>query len=347
MEKKPVRKKLNQIEINKKIDDDFRRKYSYIKPNDQSIHFTPPMENHLNRMLGHSKPLAKVDTNGKFSANGELGQLQHYYIPKQEHAKVLQLLMEFKMPKKMHHDLIWAYLNMFFSSCEATFNNNFHFEYERDQKELFQVLELLKSLAGKQAALRSISIEYSDRLPDTIKNPQNFGPSKSKKIKGTAAISLMEKVFQSYENAKDYSVFKSIYDARKEYGKADLFFGYKNHEKYSQSFYSSALFNYLRNGLFGGAFDLLNDPPKYVTEIKRLKKLYSRRKIFLFIGKLMELSGLLSMKPRALDDDVIENIEKKLTPKLRTEKRKQQQIREHNENPTDGLIEVQMFDELF
>jgi hypothetical protein len=152
---------------------------------------------------------------------------------------------------------------------------------------------------------------------------------------------------QGYQNAKDYPVFESIYDARKNYGKADIFMGYKNHEKHHQSFYSSSLFNYLRNGLFSDLFDLLSDQKRYTEELKRLKKLYSRRKMFLFIGKLMELSSFLLMKPGAIDDDIIENIEKKLTSKLRSEKRKQQQIKEHNEKPVDGMIEVQMFDELF
>lgn len=347
MERKQIRKKLNQVEINKKIDADFLRKYSYFIPDDNSVHFVAPEENHLNRMLGHSKPHVKIDTEGKFSGDGELGQLRHYYIPKQEHQKVLQLLEEFKMPKKMHSDLIWAYLNMFISACEATFHNNFHSEHEKSQKELFETLDFLNSLADKKTGLISISLEYSDRLLPTAKSTRNLGPSKNKRIKGTAAISLLEKVLQSYQNAKDYPVFDSIYDARKKYGKADLFMGYKNHEKHHQSFYSSSLFNYLRNGLFTDLFDLLSDEKKYTEEVKRLKKLYSRRKMFLFIGKLMELSSLLSMKPGAIDDDIIENIEKKLTPRLRSEKRKQQQIIEHNKNPVDGMIEIQKFEELF
>lgn len=347
MQSRPVRKKPNQVEINKKIDSDFRRKYSYFVPDDNSEHFTAPEENHLNRMLGHSKPFTKVDADGLISADGEYGQVRHFYIPKQEYEKVLRLLKDFKIPEKMHQDLIWAYLNMFISACEATFHNNFHAEHEKDQKELFETLDFLKALTDKKTGLRSISLEYSDRLPSTANGNRNLGPPKNKRIKGTAAISLIEKVLQSCQNAKDYSVFESIYDTRKKYGKADMFMGYKNHEKHHQSFYSSSLFNYLRNGLFSDLFDLLSDEKKYVVELKRLKKLYSRRKMFLFIGKLMGLSGLLLMKPGAIDDDIIENIEKKLTPKLRSEKRKQQEIKEHNKNPTDGMIGIQMFDELF
>lgn len=175
----------------------------------------------------------------------------------------------------------------------------------------------------------------------------NLGPIKSKKLKGHVAVQFIEEVLQNYKEAKRYSNAQRTHEHRQKYGKPDMFFGHKNSAKHSQSFYSGVIFDYLRQHLFSGLFDLLSDQEKYKVEQTRLHKKFSRRKMFLFIGKLMILSGLLEVKEDTFDDDIIETIEKKLRPKLRSDKRKKQEIEDHNKNPTDCTIRVQLFHELF
>lgn len=348
MERKPVRKRLNQREIEKKINDDTIRKFSFIIPRKGTVEFTVPEESYLNKGLALNQPFVKIDQNGKFSQDGESGHLKFYYIPEREYKKVTALFTKFLLPEPMHKDLIWVYLNMVFASCEATFSTHFHEQSERNQKELFDVLELLEAFASDKILLRGIIFEFKDKLSDGSKTkPPEYGPLKSKKIKGHVAAQFIEKVLQNYKASKGYETAQSMYDHRKQYGKPDMFFGHKNDEKQSQSYYSWRLFDYLNQYLFSGLFDLLPTPDEYEKEEARLKKLYSRRKRFLFIGKLMVLSGLLVMKPDSLEDDIIENIEKKLTPKLRSNKKKQQDIEEHNRNPDDGMLRVQLFHEQF
>ncbi|WP_121355799.1 hypothetical protein [Flavisolibacter nicotianae] len=348
MQKKPTRKKLNQREIQKKIDEDTIRKFSFIVPRKGTIEFQPPKETYLNKSIGHDRPFVKVDSDGRFSPEGEGGHLAYYYIPQKEHDKIHELFKEFVIPESMHHDLIWVYLNMVFAACEATFSTNFYEQSERNQKELFDALELLEAFATGKILLRGISFEFKEKIRDGDRNlAPEYGILKSRKIKGHVAAQFIEKVLQNYKASSGYETAQSMYDHRKQYGKPDMFFGHKNAEKQSQGYYASIMFDYLRQQLFNGLFDLLNLPEKYEKEYTRLQKMYSRRKRFLFIGKLMMLSGLLIMKEESLDEDVIENIEKKLTPKMRSNKKTQKEIEEHNSNPEDGMLRVQLFHELF
>ncbi|MBK6482327.1 MAG: hypothetical protein IPG01_04140 [Chitinophagaceae bacterium] len=346
-QKKPSRVKLNKNQIQKNIDDDFKRKWAYIIPHDGTVEFAPPLEHPLNRMLAHNKPMVKVDAEGKFSQTGELGHLNFYHIPETKYKAVVALLNEFNMPEQMHPDLIWAFLNMAFASCEATFSTNFYEELHW-KKEMFQALDMLEEFVQNKLLLRGVVFEYHERLEGTNeRGVPNFGNLKSRKFKGHIAAQFIQRVLQNYEATKDYEIVKMSYDHRQQYGESDMFMGHKNAEKHSQSYYSSVIFDYLRQYLFNSAFDLLGDHAKYVGEVKRLKKLYSRRKMFLFIGKLMILSGLLKVRPTSLNEDIIENIEKKLLSKLRANKRHLQSIHDKNLKSKDGWVEITPFHEFF
>lgn len=345
---KKRRKKLNQNQLNKKIDADFKRKYTYIIPRENAIAFIPPIQNPLNRMFSHDAPLVKVDAEGRFSVEGNLGKLKVYYVPKEQHQQVIQLLHAAGIPESLHPDLTWAFLNMAFASCMATYSTNFQSEFDKNQTELFLSMGLLEAFANETKLLRGITFEYRDRLDGNDKAGRpNYGPLKSKKLKGHVAVQMVEKVLQHYQSIKDFHIFQSLYENHKTYGKADMFMGHKNAEKQSQSFYASSIFNYLRQHLFNGALAFFDDPKKYQAEINRLKALYPRKKLYLLIGQLMKLSGLLTIKERHEEEDIIETIEKKLTPLSKANKKHLQAIQENNRDPQNGMIEVTPFHELF
>ena len=119
----------------------------------------------------------------------------------------------------------------------------------------------------------------------------------------------------------------------------------------AQTYFANVLLDYIREFLCTSHYQFLPDEKKFVAEAKRLKTIYSRRRMFLFIGKLMILSGLLTMKKKSaeeeMDDKIIQVIQKKLSPKLRAEKRKLKAIREHNQNPTDGSVIITPAEYLF
>lgn len=341
-------KKLNQIELNKKVDDGLRRRFTYIVPNSDKIEFISPEENHLNRMLNHNPVLRNVDENGKSCESGAFGQVKVFYLSSKEHSELIKLFEDFGIPNKAHRDLLLAYLNMVIAACEAPHANSSYQEQDKTKDELVQTMNFLETLGKDDYWLRGLTLEYQKKLDKKGTPGKNvYGPLKSFKIKGHVAVQFLEMVLQNYKAAKNYSIAKDIADMYIQYGKPDIFMGHKNAEKHSQSYYSSILFTYIRRELFSGAFDFLSDNEKYQEEVKRLHQLYPRNRIFLFIGKLMAMSGLLGLKPDSDDIAITETIRKKLRPRLQNEKKKQQQISEHNANPTDGMIHIQLFDELF
>ena len=349
IEKKPRKKKLNQVEIEQRINADFRRRDTYIVPRENVKEFKLPQSNSLNRMLLHCMPLSKVTPEGKHSPEGIFDEVQYYYIPHDKFNSLETLFKEFKIPEQMHEDLTGAYLSMFFAGCEAFFSTNHYEQFESNQKELFESIDFLEKCLQNEILIQGISFEFKDRIGgnEELKRPI-YSRVKSKKFKGHVAVQFIEKILQNYKDFDGYGTYKRTYDHRKKYGKTDMFFGHKNAEKHYQSYFSSVIFRYLTNGLFNSAFDLLEKPEEYQLEIGRLRKLYSRRKMFLFIGKLMILSELLSMKEISNDEEgIIENIEKKLTPHLRAKKNKLKSIEERNANSTDGNHEITMFGDLF
>lgn len=349
IEKKPRKKKLNQIEIEQKINADFINRFTHIVKNDGSIEFKLPEKNGLNNLLLHSMPLTNVTSEGKYSPEGEYGELLYYYLPNEKYNALTALFQKHAIPEKMHEDLIGAYLSMFFAGCEAFYSTNHYEQYENNQKELFESIDFLEKCLQEKILIRGISFEFKDRLEGKDERGRpNYSRLKSKKFKGHVAVQYIEKILQNYKAFEGYHTYQSMYDHRKKYGKSDMFFGHKNAEKHYQSYFSSVIFKYLTNGLFNSAFDLLGKPKEYQAEIIRLKKLYSRRKMFLFIGNLMILSELLSMKEISNDEEgIIENIEKKLTPLLKAKKNKLKKIEEGNANSADGSVEITMFGDLF
>jgi len=343
-----VRTKLNQRQLEKKIDSDLNRRYVYIIPRDGTVPFVPPVENSMNRFFGHDAPLVKVDAEGRFSVDGEMGKLKIFYVPEKQYQQVHQILKDAKIPEHLHQDLVWAFLNMAFAGCMATYSTNFNTEFERLQSELFQTIDLLEAFASEKKLLRGMRLEWRDRLEgkDQAGRP-NFGPMKSKTIKGHHAVQMVEKVLKEYKALKDYHIFQTMYDMRKEKGKTDMFFGHKNAEKHSQSHYAWAVFNYFRQHLFSSAFEYLEDPEKYEEEVAQLKALYPRKQLYLCIGRLMILARLLSVQPDQDDEDIIEIIEKKLAPYSQASKKRVKSISENNRMRTDGMKEVIFFPDLF
>lgn len=346
---KKNRTRLKHTDIEKKIKENGIRKYSYFVKRNDYIEFCLPPQNPLNSTLFHNRPIVLVNEDGRFSKNGEFGELKFFYISKNENLNLYTLFEEFKLPLRIHTDLTVAFLSMVFASCDSIESDLFNLENKRERKELQELFELLKQIVLGKSHLKTVCIESEHKLNISssakLANPQ----TKEIKIRGDMTIGFIEKALQNYEQMDGYETYFRMFDQENRYGPVNLSNGYKNHEKKSQSYYSSVLFNYLRPNLFNSAFHLLTDShyPKYEEEIKRLKGIYPRRNMFLFIGKLMMLSGLLKFKREPLDEQIIDAIKKKLTVQLKGEKNKLANIKEKNKNAKDGWIEITLFDKLF
>jgi hypothetical protein len=333
--------KLTQKDTASKVQKDRTYKIQFLVPSPNYIEFIVPDEHSLNRMLGHNKPIVKVDVEGRHSLSGNLGKLRYYYIPPKNYEEVMSLLTEFKIPEEMHKDIIWAYLNMVFAACDAAYTTNFRSDFEKAGEEYIEAFQLLQNLSTGKISLDRVVIEYSEKSV-TRKTLQ-----KRKSFKDKIAIGIIEEVLSNYMALSELSMHQSMAEMFSSNDGFGAFFGHKNAEKQWQSYYSSVLFDYLRQHLFRELFHLLGDKEQYSKEAKKLRKLFPRNRIYLFIGKLMKASALLKFKNEPLDEDIIDNIKKKLSGKIRSENQRREQITKSNQQEINGVVELTPFHLLF
>jgi len=312
---KQIKRKTNALETKRKVKEDLKRRISYMIKGKNTIEFTAPEEHNMNRMLGHNKPLASVDQTGHFMLDGEMGFVRKFYIPTKEYEQLQILYKEFDLPADTHADLTWAYLNMIFAICEATYTTNFYKEHEWDQKELLEILNFLESLWQGNIDLGSISLEYSNK-PNKEIDKKHRSSTHVIKAKGGISVLFLQEVLLSFKGSKNYEMLRQFADASNADDRLPQFMGHKNAETHSSSYYAKMIFDYLDRHLFRGAFQYMSEPQKHLRELKQLTQKYSRQQMFLFIGKIMLLSGLLIMKDEPLNEEIIDNIEKKVEPKF-------------------------------
>lgn len=254
---------------------------------------------------------------------------------------------EFSMPVEIRDDLTTAFLSMVFASCGITHRSNFYEEYTWKMKEVEKTFDLLEQFGQDDLILHAVTIEYKEKLNNHTQTKPSYGRPKFTKIKGHIAVQFIEKVLQNFKQIRGIDTYERMHQSQKTYGPVDPFMGHKNAEKQSQSYYASVILEYLRPKLFNPLFELLSNPLSYKKEETKLRRKYSRRKLSLFIGKLMILSGLLKLNDDTFDEVIIDNLEKKLYPKFKSEKKRLSEIEENNKIAKDGRIEIIQFDKLF
>src|SRR5579863_2488385 len=319
MKKKNLKTKPNQIQIEKQIDTDLKRRKEYVIPSEKSVEFISPQAGQGTRRLFHQGILMNV-IDGKYSPEGKLGPVKHFFIPGEVNSKLQTLFNEFDIPESTHNDLKWTFLNMVFASSQAKYEIYFNSEFQHNQNDLKKAVDFLESLLNGNVSLHRVIFDYEQNNKDRHKSQRlTFGNAGKKKFVNDMAVLLIESTLKNHKQSKGFEMLKPIYDFFISPDKLEPFMRHKNAEKKFQSDYSGELFDYLRRQLFSGAFALLDKPEKYQEEVLRLKTLYPRNRIYLFIGRLMELSGLMKNKDNQLEEDIIKKVEKKIAPKIRSE----------------------------
>lgn len=297
------------------IEHDLSKRFTHLIQQSGSIEFILPEVNHLNRMLFHNLPTGNVDGMGKIQTGGQVGQIKYFYIPTEKYSSLLKLLEQFKIPESLQVDLIGAYINMFFAKWTAKYFTQFDRNFKEDQNGLSDAMVFLSALSQNKINVTEIVLEYQDIIPDSKDSSKShFGTKKKKKFQGTMPVGLLEEALKQYKRIQHYGMFCAFNESSNTSSKLDSFMGHKNSEKHSQSYYALSIFNYLGNTLFKSATELfINDSINYLSEFKRLVKIYSKRQRYLFIGKLMELAELVDQKE--FDMDIIDMIQKKINPR--------------------------------
>ena len=268
---------------------------TFLIQSQDKIEFSPPVENHVNRFLSNDKPIFKIDSEGKFSINGNLGQPKFYYFEPANHKVLLKTFADFKIPNRLHADLIWSYVNMWRAATLSTYADSFDKELKWKMSEFIEAMDVLVEFGEDKIQLQSLALKFKQK--------------KELKIKGHVALQFLGTVLRKYRDSEEFDNAKLVYDQFKEYGYPDMKYGHKNYSSHKQTYYVSAILKYLRNELFHIDRTIENDHKKYIEEVQRLKSSYPRDRLYLFIGKLMVISGLIK---NTSDDRLKERIKKKI-----------------------------------
>ncbi|MCF8255753.1 MAG: hypothetical protein K9H61_05050 [Bacteroidia bacterium] len=309
--------------INNKIAEDVKKEISFLVDGKDKTEFILPEKNHLNKGLFIYCPLRKITSNGKYSKDGEIGNVKQFYIDYSIMLKLNALFNDFKIPTNLHKDLIVAFLSMTFASTTNLSNDISMKEQIKGSKEFMELMEFLEGLTDNSLKIVEVKIRYKDTIKEKNSNTklssENF---KSLSIGGNIGLNSVKDALLKYKAMEDYGILIKTYGVYKKRGFPNLIGKSKNHEKYNQEYLASVIFDYLRNSLFKPLFQLnqLDDNKKFQTELKKYKGMYPRDKMYLFISKLMILSGLIHLEAESDHTQQIDLIKKKLEKKLKDER---------------------------
>lgn len=131
------------------------------------------------------------------------------------------------------------------------------------------------------------------------------------------ATGFLEDLFTLFNQVPIYEILSQFAASQKERRNNTPYMGHKNSQKQAQSYYANALINHFKKTLFLPDLQLMDEPEKFKEYIES-KGLYSERKLYIFIGRLMLLSGLLKDHEDSSVDVIADLIKKKIsTPKNR------------------------------
>lgn len=293
---KKIRKRLNAVQNEKKIRNDL---VSFIQTfliqSQDKIEFSPPVENHVNRFLSNDKPIFKINSEGKFSVNGTLGQPKFYYFEPANHKALQKIFTDFSIPQRVHADLIWSWINMWRAATQSTYTDSFDKELKWKMNEFIEAMNLLVEFEEDKIQLQSLTLKFKQK--------------KGLEIKGHVALQFLGTVLRKFRDSEGFETAKLVYEQFKLNDHPDLKNGHKNHLNSKQTYYARVIFKYLRNELFRIEQVIINDRAKCFEEVKRLRRLYSHDRMYLFIGRLMVLSGLMK---DTTDDRLKDRIKKKM-----------------------------------
>ncbi len=327
--KKHARVKPKSSQIQKKHTSDLLSKWEYIIESEKSKEFVILPETKWKKMLTLISPIAKVDSNGRFSPDGKMGSLTTYYIPNNQFSAIKACLEEFDIPEGFHDDLIWVFLNMVFAASEVSSETKYKSKVHSNHKAWITAFGIFENLANEKYILKELVLEYEvGNDISSLDGRTEASKNMITRFKEKNVLELFIRMIQHYKTSEPYELSKIGFDFVTEVGIERLFDGYKNVEKKWQSFFSVVVYHYLSLQINNSKLDFTTGSIIDTISDNDRKPGLSNRRIYLLIGKLMLLSGLMDTKEKtkrdnSLDEDLIEQIEKKIQSEIKFKKEHQ------------------------
>jgi hypothetical protein len=227
-----------------------------------------------------------------------------YFIEKAEFKKLNELIDEFAMGS-IQTDLIFCYLNMIFAGCLAEWEDDFRKDLGRKKEDMVGLIDFLKEFSDKKLSLLKV-----DFIAKRSHKQQGVAPVE-RTFTGHIAMQFLEELFAAYESIPSYKTAKMMYDGHVKYGSVNMTRGYKNMRKQKQSYYANVLYRHINKTIFLPPEEM-QEWSDIVRHRYTLLKKHPQKQRYLFVGKLMLMSGLLVYEEDPDENTIIDLIKKKI-----------------------------------
>lgn len=304
------------------IQNDFDTMGVLLVQREDSIEFIVPVLHHSNIRFYPGLPVLRISSEGKFDNNSEhYGIPTFFYIPKVIFDQIQNLFAEFKIYKSLHETLILAFISMFLTRCWAPYRDSVSKKYAAGSRELSSLINLFEDIRNGKTEITKFNLEYRNFEEGLNANRnRNIGPTYFKKITNAQSILFLEEIIKNYkQNLENDHILENGELALKSSNKS-LFSSSKNHLKYSQNYYAHSLYYYLNDYIYSETNQYDTASEEFSLLMKELSRFYKTNRKLLFIGKLMILSGLITVKNYQNDTNIIDHLKKQLKNTLKQEK---------------------------
>jgi hypothetical protein len=243
----------------------------------------------------------------------------YYYIPKQQYNSLISLFTGLNLKEELHPILFMAFASMCLAAARAPKFEWFLKQTNQQKDELIDLLRLLEELKSNKKVICSVHFKYHD-IVDGKRSSEHLPYT----IKGVPA-DFLQSVLSFYEQAPNFSIYKSIADHSSIAKKFDPPQTMKGRNK-KIDYYTQGLMLFLLKfhikGIGISSTESFDDPRLRWPELSdEESKRFKMEDLYLFIGKMLELSGLIEYKPKKeeatlkglkIDDEhLIERVRKK------------------------------------
>jgi|GEM_PF-4686274 hypothetical protein len=254
---------------------------------------------------------------------------EHYYIPKQLHASLISLFQGLNLKEELQPILLMAFASMATAAANAPKFELFLKQTKQQKNDVMSLLGMLDDLKLNKKKICSIHFKYHD-----IINGNSSKKHSPFTISGALPADFFQSILAFYEQTPLYGMYKNIKDFESSGKNFDPPQSLKSKNKKSD-YYAQGLMLFLLKfhikGISIANTEPFDDPrlrwPDFSAD--ELKK-FKIEDLYLFVGKMLELSGLIEYKPkkeeaalkdlRIEDDRLIERIRKRWANKPETPK---------------------------
>jgi hypothetical protein len=275
-------KKKNQNDINKELREN-RESYAA---------YNTPGSNKVGLIVCRKcfKPDLYLEMHSIFSDLPDDNGFVNFYISKDENISLEDLFLEFNIPTNLWILLKLVWLNMVFSKLQALQKDTIGSTNKKAMYDLYSSYDFFNEIAKGAIKIESFSIRHSIPAPSGAHGKL----INTKQFKGYLSSDLLLKVLKDFFESEKKIGIRRMYEQNRnaDWSNLDKRGSKKNNKSQSITQYTKALKKFLKDELFSCDLHPIDQLDEYMLFLEKQKKLFPSRRIDMFIGRMMVLSGL-------------------------------------------------------